>query len=293
VSIVVLGDVMVDVVAVATGPLARGSDTPAAVRLGGGGAGANVAAWLAALGTPVALVARVGDDAPGREAVAALAAAGVDVRAEVDAERPTGCCVVLVEPGGERSMLPDAGANDAPARMPGDLLRGPGAHLHVAGYALLRPGSRPGALDALARAGAAGLSTSLDPSSAALLAPGRLGDVRVGLLRCNRDEALALTGEADPAAAARALLALAGEVVVTLGAGGALWTDGQREVRVPAVPATVVDSTGAGDAFMAGLLAARAAGRGPREALEAAAGLAARAVGRIGGWSPADRVKID
>ena len=65
-TLVVLGDLMVDVIARAQGPLARGSDTPASVSLQGGGSGANVAAWAAALGTPVGFACRVGDDVPGR-----------------------------------------------------------------------------------------------------------------------------------------------------------------------------------------------------------------------------------
>ena len=73
-SLVVLGDVMVDVIARVAGELARGSDTAAQVSVAGGGSAGNVAAWAAALGTPVALVCRVGDDAPraggGRGAVA-------------------------------------------------------------------------------------------------------------------------------------------------------------------------------------------------------------------------------
>lgn len=299
-TIVVLGDVMADVVAAASAPLARGSDTPARVRFTDGGAGANVAAWLAALGAPVALVGRVGDDAPGRAAVRGLADAGIDVRVAVDPLRPTGCCVVVVEPGGERSMLPDPGANDAPARLPDDLLVA-GDHLHVAGYALLREGSRPGALDALARARVAGMSTSLDPSSAALLAPGRFGELRVDLLRCNRDEALALTGERDIGIAARALLALGREVVVTLGADGAVWTDGRGYEHVlagagesggsPRDPSAgepggtdtrVLDTTGAGDAFTAGLLAARTAAAAPRPALAAGCRAGARAVAARG-----------
>ena len=279
--IVVLGDVMADVVAVASGPLARGSDTPARVTRGGGGAGANVAAWLAALGAPVALVGRVGDDPAGREAVAALRAAGVDVRVEIDPDRPTGCCVVIVEPGGERSMLPDPGANDAPARVPEDLLRA-GGHLHVTGYALLREGSRPGALDALARAQAAGMTTSLDPASAALLAPGCFGDLRVDLLRCNAEEAQALTGTDDPAA----LLALAAEVVVTLGRSGAVWTDGTTTERVAVPDVRVVDTTGAGDAFTAGLLAARVRGADPAGALAAAGAVATRVLAHPGARPP-------
>ena len=72
-----------------------------------------------------------------------------------------------------------------------------------------------------------------------------------------------LSGERDPERAARALAARFGEVVVTLGADGALWTDGRESVRADAVPVeAVVDSTGAGDAFAAGLLAARLDGAG-------------------------------
>jgi sugar/nucleoside kinase (ribokinase family) len=210
--------------------------------------------------------------------VAALAALGVDVRVAVDATRPTGSCVVIVEPGGERTMLPDPGANDVPAELPNGLLRA-GDHLHVAGYALLRDGSRPGALAALDAARAAGATTSLDPSSAALLDRGSFSGLRVDLLRANLDELRALTGGDDP----RALRTLAAEVVVTLGAGGAVWTDGTNEERVPAEPAEVVDTTGAGDAFVAGLLAARAQGAGPREALAAGCRTAARAVAQSGG----------
>jgi ribokinase len=279
VTVVVLGDVMADVVAVVARPLARGSDTPARVRFGGGGQGANTAAWLGALGAPVALVGRVGDDVAGRAAVAALRALGVDVRAvTVDAARPTGCCVVVVEPDGERTMLPDPGANDAPAELP-DGLPAAGDHLHVAGYALLRAGSSPGARAALDAARAVGATTSLDPSSAALLDRGSFAGLRFDLVRANRDELRALTGGDDP----RGLLGLASEVVVTLGADGAVWTDGAREERVPAEPAEVVDTTGAGDAFVAGLLAARTPGADPRAALAAGCRAGALAVARLGG----------
>ncbi|HMJ94895.1 MAG TPA: PfkB family carbohydrate kinase, partial [Thermoleophilaceae bacterium] len=131
----------------------------------------------------------------------------------------------------------------------------------------------------------AGISVSVDPSSAALLSPDFLDHAEgAGLLLPNVEEARALTGEHDPERAARALAARFGEVVVTLGSDGALWTDGGESVRCDAVPVeTVVDSTGAGDAFAAGLLAARMEGAAPAEALAAGAGLAARAVSRPGG----------
>ena len=282
--VVVLGDVMVDVVTRLSGPVAPGSDSPARIAFEGGGQAANTAAWLAVAGARVALVARVGDDSAGRMAVAELEALGVDTRVAVDGERPTGTCVVVVAADGERTMFPDAGANDGLAT--GDLaddLLVRGDHLHVAGYALLRNGSRAAALSAIERAGAAGMSVSVDPSSAALLSGGlpRLGK-GVGLLLPNALEAAALTGREDPVAAARALAESFPEVVVTLGQQGALWTDGDQVIRVAAAAADVVDTTGAGDAFAAGLLAARLHGAGPAEALRAGCSLAARAVAAAG-----------
>jgi ribokinase len=282
--IVVVGDVMVDVVTRLSGPVAPGSDSPARVAFEGGGQAANTAAWAAVAGAPVALVARAGDDPAGRAAAAELGALGVDVRFAVDEERPTGTCVVLVAADGERTMFPDPGANGALAGddLPGDLLVA-GDHLHVAGYALLREGSRDAALAALERARVAGMSTSVDPSSAALLSGGvqRLGR-GVGLLVPNALEARALAAVEDPADAARALAESIPEVVVTLGEEGALWTDGAGVVRVAAEPAEVVDTTGAGDAFAAGLVAARLRGEGPERALRAGCALAARAVSSPG-----------
>ncbi len=268
-SVLVVGDVMVDVVAVLPGELARGSDTPAAIEHHFGGSGANVAAWLGPRG---ALAARIGADPLGEAAVAGLAGA-----IERDEERATGTCVVLVHPGGERTMIPDAGANDAV-----ELHSLPeAAHVHFTGYGLLRPGSRAAVRCALAAARERG-TVSVDPSSAAPLAgePEFLSWVDgVDLLLPNADEARVLTGEADPE---RAALALGREVVVTLGRDGALWTDGSRVVRAAAQPVDVVDTTGAGDAFAAGLLAARADGAEPEEALAAGCALAARAVTQIG-----------
>jgi ribokinase len=286
--VVVVGDLMVDVVARMSGPLAPGSDTPAEVGARPGGAGANVAAWLADAGVPVALAARAGDDAAGRGAVDGLRGHGVDVAGVAfDPGRATGTCVVLVTPDGERSMLPDAGANAAlcAADLPAGAFAA-GAHLHLAGYTLLRDGPpREAALEALRRARAAGMTISLDPSSAAPLA--RFGAARFlelaghpDLLLPNADEAAALTGAAGPAAAARALTASAREVVVTLGGAGALWTDGRVTLEAPAQAASATDTTGAGDAFTAGFLAAWLDGAPAGAALEAGNALAARALDR-------------
>jgi ribokinase len=283
--IVVLGDVMVDVVARLDGAVAPGSDSPARIAFHGGGSAANVAAWLAAAGVRPALVARVGDDERGRAAAVELRAGGVDARLTADPERPTGTCVVLVVPGGERTMIPDAGAGDrlAPGDLPDELL-GPGRHLHVAGYSLLRAGSRAAAQSAIERARAHRMTVSVDPSSAALLSPAFLDLARgADLLLPNGSEASALTGEADPERAACRLAERVPEVVVKLGARGALWTDGREVRRVGAASAAPpIDSTGAGDAFAAGLLAAHLDGAEPEAAMAAGCRLAAEAVATLG-----------
>jgi sugar/nucleoside kinase (ribokinase family) len=290
-TIVVVGDLMVDVVAAAAEPLAHASDTEARVRWTGGGAAANVAAWLAAEDAPVALVARAGDDVAGRGAVAELLDAGVDVRVAVDTERATGTCVVVIGADGERTMLPDRGANLAlaPEDVPADLFA-PDNHLHLSGYVLLHEGPRAAGLCALDHAREAGMTISVDPASAAPLRACGVERVLewiagVDVLLPNLDEARTLTGEAEPEAAARSLVAhgAAREVVVTLGAGGALWTDGTALARVDApVVEEIVDTTGAGDAFAAGWLAARRSGATPEAALTAACALGARAVSHAG-----------
>jgi sugar/nucleoside kinase (ribokinase family) len=280
--IVVLGEAMLDVVAFHDGALAIASDTPARITLRPGGAGANTAAWLAKAGAEVALIARVGDDAAGELALSKLD--GVDVRVTRDAERATGTCIVLVAPGGERTMLPDPGANLALSAddLPDELFPPPGEvgvsrpHvLHVSGYSLMRAGSRGAALVAMDRARDAGMLISVDPASAALLLddPAFLDRARpVDLLLPNADELAALGSE----------LPGVKETAVKLGADGARWTDGVRSVTVPAVADDdVIDTTGAGDAFAAGFLSAWPGD--PEQALVAGARLAARAVAQEGG----------
>ncbi|GIH13772.1 carbohydrate kinase family protein [Rugosimonospora africana] len=288
--IIVVGDIVTDVLAVYSGQLAAGSDTPAQVSLTAGGSAANTAAWLAASGTPVTLVGVVGDDAAGTDRLAELAAAGVDCAVRQVADAPTGTVVVLSHTG-ERTMLCDRGAN---ARLStGDLDRAlagaPDAvHLHLSGYALFDGDSRPAGRHALATARRAGLTTSVDAASAGPLrrvgGPAFLDWVRdADLLLANLDEAVALVGSADPVALSRH----ARHAIVKRGADGAGWASaGTEPVEVPAQPATVVDVTGAGDAFAAGLLTAWLGGAAPADALAAGARLGAEAVATAGARPP-------
>jgi sugar/nucleoside kinase (ribokinase family) len=284
--VVVVGDLATDVVAVLSGEPAPGSDRPATIRSRGGGAGANVAAHLAALGVPVVLAGCVGDDAAGAALVAELAAAGVGLAVRTVPGTASGTIVSLVEPGGQRSMLADRGAN-LELRADDVPLPATGGHLHLSGYTLLDARPRAAGLAALVAARAAGCRVSLDPASTGPLrtygVDRWLADTAgVDLLLPNADEARLLTGCADVVDAARALAGRHPAVAVTLGADGALWAAGGTVVHRAAQPADVVDTTGAGDAFTAGLLSVWLAGGDPAAALDAGLARAAAVVGRPG-----------
>jgi sugar/nucleoside kinase (ribokinase family) len=283
--ILVVGDLLVDVVARPEGPLRVGSDTAARVRLAGGGSAANTAAWIVHRGGRAALLAAVGDDPLGVVARRDLAAAGVELVGPVLDDVATGTCVVIVGPDGERTMLPDRGANDAlPAAAVAPALDSGVSWVHVSGYALLHAGSRAAGVAALGGARQRGLPTSLDAASSGPLrdlgaAVARDLVAGVDLLFANADEVDALGG-------LESALAGVGAVVLKEGAAGATWTDGATTVSVPAGPAEVVDTTGAGDALAAGYLAATVAGASPADALVSGVALAARAVIRLGARPP-------
>jgi ribokinase len=286
--VVVVGDVATDVVVVLAGAPAPGSDRPAAIRTRGGGAGANVAAHLARLGTPVLLAGCVGDDPAGEGLVAELSRAGVRLGLRTVPGSATGTIVSLVDPDGQRSMLADRGANLAlqPEDVPAPTR---GGHLHLSGYTLLDPRPRAAGLAALDAAVAAGCTVSVDPASTGPLraygVDNWLADTAAAtLLLPNADEARLLTGCADVTDAAQALAARHPVVAVSLGADGALWAAGSVLVHRPTHPTEVVDTTGAGDAFAAGLLAAWLADADgqPADALDAGLALAADVVRRAG-----------
>jgi ribokinase len=288
--VIVVGDLVTDVLVAHQGPIEPGSDTAAAITVGGGGQAANTAAWLAHAGRPVTLIAAVGDDPAGRERVAELRAAGVRCAVRAHPGAVTGSVVVLAGPH-ERTMITDRGAALLldPADVTAAIAAVEGArHLHLSGYPLLHEGSRAAGLAALAAAAERGLTTSVDAASAAPLravgAAAFRGWIRAAdLLLCNADEADVLAGTGPAADQAARLTADVPNVVVKRGPDGATWADrdgGRWSVSPDRVPMT--DPTGAGDAFAAGLLAAWCAGASPADAMTAGAALGAAAVARIG-----------
>ncbi len=287
---IVVGDLMMDVTARVSSPLAYASDTPARVSMQPGGAAANTAAWLAGTGRPVELVGCVGDDPAGRLILDGLARRGVGAsHVRVVPTTSTGACVVLVDEHGERTMLPDSGANgfltaaDLAALEPG-----PADYVHLSGYVLINPASRDEALAVIALANAAGALLSLDPASADPLTGIRdlvwRALVDVPLVIANAEEATVLTGSADPREAARRLAEHCGTAVVKRGPAGVVAAEAGRVglIEQAALAGEVVDTTGAGDAFAAGLLDALMAGSALDRAVHGGQQLAVRAVSRVG-----------
>ncbi|MFF4161188.1 carbohydrate kinase family protein [Streptomyces sp. NPDC001678] len=289
-GLLVVGDVVTDIVARHHSPLAPATDTAARIATLPGGAGANAACWAARSGAEdVRVLARVGADevdTHGR----VLRAAGVRPHLVADPAAPTGTVVCLVGADGERTFLTDSGAalRLCAADWDGGLLAGIG-HLHVSGYLFFADTSRATARLAMEAARARSIPVSVDPASAGFIA--RFGTDRflaaiagADVLLPSHHEAALLTGRSGPADAAAELSRRFPLVVSTRGARGALVAaSGAVVARVPARPATVVDTTGAGDAFTGAFLAARLAGHGPVEAARHGCRIAAEAVTVIGG----------
>ncbi len=283
-----VGDLLYDMLAKAEGDLVLGTDTFVPIRVSAGGSGANAAAWLASADVETHFVGRVGDDVFGGFLEGEMGRMGVAPHLARDASAGTGKVFVLVDGAGERTMITDRGASEAlnPDDLPEALFTG--GHLHLSGYTLSGGTRRETAKKALRLARQANMTVSVDPSSFPLLesiGPDRFLESTRGadLLFPNRPEGEALTGERDPDRILEKLLAYYRAIALKLGAEGAVYADGDGHTfRLPAAPARVEDTTGAGDAFSAGFLNAWLAGQSPEEALHRAVGLAARAVGRVG-----------
>ncbi|MEN3538203.1 ribokinase [Microbispora sp. ZYX-F-249] len=272
----VFGSANMDLVAyVAQAPKPGETITGRAFRTIPGGKGANQAIAAARAGAEVAFLGAVGDDAFGPGLRAALAEAGVDTGGLRVVPGPSGVAHIVVQDGGDNSIIVVPGANGA--------VTGPSprdAETIGRSDALLLQLELP--MDAVvAAARVPGAEVILTPAPAVPL-PAELLEA-VGLIVPNEHEAAALTGRDDPRDALEALLDLVPEAVVTLGARGALYgsRDGTR-LREPAVPVRAVDTTAAGDTFAGALAVARSEGRDPARALRFASAAAALSVQREG-----------
>jgi sugar/nucleoside kinase (ribokinase family) len=253
-----------------------------------GGNGASTSYTLGILGVPVRLLAATGRDAFGDLLLARLAGAGVDVSAVVRSEAPTPRTVALVNAQGDRFFLHRAGASREAFAEPIEFspaLVGSLSHFHLANPFAL-PHMRRQAGEVLRRARAAGLTTSVDTGWDQY---GRwMEDLApclpfTDLLFPNEDEARCLTGLNDVAAAATCLRELgAGAVIVKRGAEGCDGFTSDGSVHVPAFHVRPKDTTGAGDCFVGGFLAALHRGRDWQEAGRFANAVGALSVQKLG-----------
>ncbi len=294
--ILVIGDVMTDVIVRPEGPLARGSDRRAAITVQPGGSAANQAAWLASFGVKVDFVARVGAaDVEGE--TARFEAIGVAPHLVGDRTHETGRLIALIDADGERSFLTDRGANEAleAGDIPDALIEG-AALIHLSGYSFFAPSPRAAVLDVMRRAG--GKPISIDPASAEFLR--ELGaDAFLSLtqgatiLFPNAEEAAILAGSDDPETQCARLAARYPLVVVKRGAAGAEAAGREKRWRVNAPKIEAIDTTGAGDAFVAAFLSHRLSGADIQPALERAAAAGAAASASVGGRPKAASVHPD
>lgn len=256
-DICVMGSLNMDLVAsVPRRPRSGETISSTAFAMVPGGKGANQAVAAARLGATSALIGRVGADAYGDALRRSLTADGVDIsQVVVDDHSPTGIALIMVEPGGENSIVLVPGANAAVTIADVDAA----TDMLTGAKALLVQMEMPAevATRALALGRAKGLRTVFNQAPAFPIPRDMYSAVDV--LVVNETEAHELTGiEASGVPAARAAAAVlhslgAGAVVVTLGSRGALIHQSAGHHVVEALPVTAVDTTAAGDAFVAAL----------------------------------------
>jgi len=318
--VVAIGDAIVDVIAtcddsfIAARGLTKGSmqllstsqadDLYAAMgpaRESSGGSAANSMAGLAGLGLDVAFIGQVADDQLGEIFAHDMTSLGVRFEtAPLTAGPPTGRCLILVTPDAQRTMNTSPGASHelTPQALDEELIRS-AAITFLEGYLWGPERPRAAMLRAAEIAHAAGRTVAFTLSES-LCIPARregvMGMIDAGtidILFGNEDEIRHLTGSDDLAASIGELQGSVKTLIVTKGADGALAVERGRRVEVAAAPvADIVDTTGAGDLFAAGFLAARCRGHNLEACLQAGAACAAEIISHFGARPQVDLKRV-
>ena len=287
-KIVVIGSTNTDmVVRSARIPVPGETVTGGTFLLNPGGKGANQAVACARLGGETTFVAKVGDDAFGRETGPRLAKDGIDARLLVDPAAASGVALILVDAEGRNCISVAPGANAT--LTPSDLEPMRGEIEGAAALVMQLETPIETVAWAMKVARAAGVTTVLNPAPAAELP----ADLYANLdwITPNETEAKLLTGvEVTDAASAKdaaAVLHARGVkgVVVTLGAQGAFWSEGGCCGSVPACPVKAVDTVAAGDTFNGAFAVVLTEGQSVVEAVYFAVKAASIAVTRPGAQS--------
>ena len=244
--------------------LRYGSDTPSQVITRGGGAAANVASWLKTVDVEAEILVRIGQDSVGEALVSELELQGIRCHRRVIDDLATGTVVVLVDKSGERTMLPDSGANAGLNAADLPLLEGFEA-AYISGYALFNKKSHNGVLEIFSTLRRAKIPIFFDPASVGTMSTFAdrstivdsmpLSDVML----LNESEARFLSDLHD-APLEEVLIALtrfSKIVIIKRNELGALAIESESgktfEDRQPR--REPIDTTGAGDSFAAGFIA--------------------------------------
>jgi sugar/nucleoside kinase (ribokinase family) len=309
-DIVAIGDAIVDVIATAEDSfleahsLTKGSmqllsteqadalySAMGPAREVSGGSAANSMAGVAALGLDAGFIGQVADDQLGDIFAHDMTSLGVRFETPPLKEGPpTGRCLIIVTPDAQRTMntCPGASHELTPQRLDEQMIRSASVTF-LEGYLWGPERPRHAMLRAAQIAHSADRTVAFTLSES-LCIPGRkegvLGMIEGGMvdvLFANEDEALLLASAGDLDGALARLSQLVSTLVVTRGAAGALAIERGNRVQINAVPVDkVVDTTGAGDLFAAGFLAARCRARPLERCLEAGAQAAAEVISHFG-----------
>jgi len=257
------------------------------------GSAANCAVTAARLGVFTSFIGVVGSDMLGAMLIDDLKANGVDVTHLRQVDDTSGATIALVGANGEHTFYSYRGVNGSAAygAIPPDLIQHQD-YLHVSGYSFQAEHSRQTALALIRQAKAVGAHISLDPSfHFARQSRDQFSTILADLdfIFPNAEEAQLISGVDDPIEAAAMIRALGPKtVVIKQGSAGCMIDTARGQTFVPAyLVDQVVDTTGAGDAFCGGFLAATLWGWDGADAARIGHAAAARVVGQWGGHAGA------
>ena len=289
-KILSIGDLLLDIVVRYDPASAEEDASPDMVQVLPGGSAANFAVHAARLGANVLFVSRVGPDWAGEMLARSLASEGVQSHIKV-VDEATGRVLAMVDSRGRNRMwsYPGASGTISPDDLDPSWFVGLDA-FHLTGYSLLRDRPRAAALRALELARQNGEPfCTLDPNPAHLMSdfgPSRFREMVESLhfdaIFPNLAEGRLLSGKDRPDEIVSDLLVVAPIVVLTMGEEGCIAARDRERIKVEAAPATLIDTTGAGDAFAAGFVVEYLNTRDLHSAALSAGRLASHVVGKIG-----------
>lgn len=253
-KVCVIGDVNVDIVSILREPLQNNSDTQTTNSLNLGGSPCNMSMWLAHIGADVTFIAAIGDDLLGNWISSQLHTGGLNTNnLKVIKNSSSGTCIILVDQAGQRTMLPDPGANlHLALRDNQRLIIQESSVVVLSAYTFFREETRELALQVVDLVKNSTSRLVIDAASSSPILETGVALVQeflsnADLILANEDEFAAIQDSN--------WLASQCDIIKKLGSNGSSWFRFGSEIcSVPAISQSALDTTGAGDSFLAGLV---------------------------------------